>query len=401
MPPFNVFKVFGGSNKSASNAYPPQGGPSSVSGRKLSRRRDRHSSHAQVRKCVPLRVAPESDDWLVAATNGVPSYAHRRVYQSLRSRITYLHVMKISEDDLSRHMPVNEDHGHYEAAPGMAHGSYMSAHDMPLPLHQSSATTPYAQFHEELEDSEDTQSDGEDGRKHNPENRSTHSRSVHGQSTRSNRGDPYMGRTPTPYHPASVTHSISDTQPRPIIINYPEPPLARSSRTRDRHRDHPDEHGLRASANVAETSPTTQYPHSGYRPSTQLTIAPAAADTNAHRRTTHRSRKESAPPYLVGPDVNNTYCYIVPRGTNVIFQDEDGHEITRVGKFHPMYPSREPSNPAARKHTVPIVVQDEFGQELYSEKASHEREFLDSVLTEFVTIQKSLRDATRFTTVSW
>lgn len=271
MPPFNVFKVFGGSNKSASNAYPPQGAPSSVSGRKLSRRRDRHSSHAQVRNCVPLRVAPEFDDWLAAATNGLPSYAHRRMYQSFRSRITYLHVTKISEDELSRHMSVNEDHGHYEAAPSMAHGSYMGGHDIPPPapsvlshsqlpvepghprvrLVDPPVQTHYAQFHEELEDSEATQSDGEDGRKHNPENRSTHSRSVHGQSIRSNRGDPYMGRTPTPYHPASVTHSISDTQPRPIIINNPEPPLARSSRTRDRHRDHPDEHGRRTSANVA------------------------------------------------------------------------------------------------------------------------------------------------------
>ncbi|KAF4602159.1 hypothetical protein EYR40_005363 [Pleurotus pulmonarius] len=372
MPPFNVFKVFGGSNKSATNAYPPQGAPSSGSGRKLSRRRDRHSSHAQ----PPQMAYPPT-------------------------------LTVISEDDLSRHMSVNEDHGHYEPAPSMAHESYMGGQDMPPPaplvlshsqlpvepghprvrLVDPPVQTHYAQFHEDLEDSEATQSDGEDGRKHNPETRSTHSRSIHGQSIRSNRGDPYMGRTPTPYRPASVTHSISDTQPRPIIINNPEPPLARSSRTRDQHRDRPDEHGRRASANVAPdvdhmpfsshpqgTSPTTQYSHSAYGPSTQPQRQQAPS---AHRRTTHRSRKESAPPYLVGPDVNNTYCYIVPRGTNVIFQDEDGHEITRVGKFHPMYLSREPSNPATRKHTVPIVVQDEFGQELYRTGSITHRSYPD------------------------
>lgn len=109
--------------------------------------------------------------------------------------------MKISEDDLSRHMSVNEDHGHYEPAPSMAHESYMGGQDMPPPapsvlshsqlpvepghprvrLVDPPVQTHYAQFHEDLEDSEATQSDGEDGRKHNPENRSTHSRSVHGR----------------------------------------------------------------------------------------------------------------------------------------------------------------------------------------------------------------------------
>ena len=41
-----------------------------------------------------------------------------------------------------------------------------------------------------------------------------------------------------------------------------------------------------------------------------------------------KNHYDAQPPFPLGVDAN-TYCYIVPRGTNVIFQDEDGHEITR------------------------------------------------------------------------
>ncbi|KAJ7781329.1 hypothetical protein B0H16DRAFT_616267 [Mycena metata] len=46
--------------------------------------------------------------------------------------------------------------------------------------------------------------------------------------------------------------------------------------------------------------------------------------------------------------------YIVPGGMNVVFQDEDGNEITRVGDFT-----------GRQRATSPIIVQDEYGRELY------------------------------------
>ncbi|KAF8558890.1 hypothetical protein OG21DRAFT_998070 [Imleria badia] len=48
--------------------------------------------------------------------------------------------------------------------------------------------------------------------------------------------------------------------------------------------------------------------------------------------------------------------YIIPGGMNVIFQDEHGNEITRVGDFTGR---SRPSRPG------PFVVQDEHGRELY------------------------------------
>jgi len=53
----------------------------------------------------------------------------------------------------------------------------------------------------------------------------------------------------------------------------------------------------------------------------------------------------------------DTY-YIIPAGTNVIFQDENGKELTRVGDFS----GRRRSRPRREK---PLIVQDEFGNELY------------------------------------
>ncbi|KAJ6614328.1 hypothetical protein B0H10DRAFT_2045732, partial [Mycena sp. CBHHK59/15] len=51
--------------------------------------------------------------------------------------------------------------------------------------------------------------------------------------------------------------------------------------------------------------------------------------------------------------VDATY-YIIPGGMNVIFQDENGNEITRVGDFS-----------GRRRRISPIIVQDEYGRELY------------------------------------
>ncbi|KAF8450424.1 hypothetical protein L210DRAFT_3520488 [Boletus edulis BED1] len=58
--------------------------------------------------------------------------------------------------------------------------------------------------------------------------------------------------------------------------------------------------------------------------------------------------------------------YIIPGGMNVIFQDEYGNEITRVGDFSGR---TRPTRPG------PFVVQDEYGKELYRydghERGSH------------------------------
>ncbi|PPQ92404.1 hypothetical protein CVT25_008754 [Psilocybe cyanescens] len=56
------------------------------------------------------------------------------------------------------------------------------------------------------------------------------------------------------------------------------------------------------------------------------------------------------------------YNYIVPAGLNVIFQDEDGNVITRVGRRTRPYDTSHPVRSA------PIIVHDEFGRELYRTK---------------------------------
>ncbi|KAJ7507715.1 hypothetical protein B0H11DRAFT_1902766 [Mycena galericulata] len=66
-----------------------------------------------------------------------------------------------------------------------------------------------------------------------------------------------------------------------------------------------------------------------------------------------KSRPISPLRHTPEPVVDGTY-YIVPGGTNVVFQDEDGNEITRVGDFT-----------GRRRRISPIIVQDEFGRELY------------------------------------
>lgn len=58
------------------------------------------------------------------------------------------------------------------------------------------------------------------------------------------------------------------------------------------------------------------------------------------------------------PDV---YQYIVPVGVDIIFQDEAGIEIARVGNSKP---SKRNADDKPRNH-APIVVVDELGNELY------------------------------------
>ncbi|KAJ7937132.1 hypothetical protein B0H13DRAFT_199059 [Mycena leptocephala] len=46
--------------------------------------------------------------------------------------------------------------------------------------------------------------------------------------------------------------------------------------------------------------------------------------------------------------------YIIPKGLNVIFQDEDGNEITRVGEFN-----------GRQRRISTTIIQDEDGRELH------------------------------------
>lgn len=57
--------------------------------------------------------------------------------------------------------------------------------------------------------------------------------------------------------------------------------------------------------------------------------------------------------------VDGTY-YIVPGGMNVVFQDEEGNEIARVGDFS-----------GRRRKISPVIVQDEYGHELYRTSDIH------------------------------
>ncbi|KAL0949737.1 hypothetical protein HGRIS_009777 [Hohenbuehelia grisea] len=67
------------------------------------------------------------------------------------------------------------------------------------------------------------------------------------------------------------------------------------------------------------------------------------------------------PPLPKGP-ATGIHQYVVPAGANVIFQDEDGNEITRVGNLPSTY---QHGSTKSERRTVPIIVQDEFGRELY------------------------------------
>lgn len=71
----------------------------------------------------------------------------------------------------------------------------------------------------------------------------------------------------------------------------------------------------------------------------------------------HGHRQYEEPQRHIRGHIPDTY-YIIPAGTNVIFQDEDGNEITRIGDF-----SASRSNRYYRE--APLIVQDENGHEIY------------------------------------
>ncbi|KAJ6599147.1 hypothetical protein DFH09DRAFT_26818 [Mycena vulgaris] len=89
--------------------------------------------------------------------------------------------------------------------------------------------------------------------------------------------------------------------------------------------------------------PAAEWRHSPISRPLYRTVSP---ESSLHRGYEPRH----APSDPVDP---GTY-YIIPGGMNVVFQDEDGNEITRVGDFS-----------ARRRRISPIIVQDEYGHELY------------------------------------
>ncbi|KAI0366403.1 hypothetical protein BV20DRAFT_952253 [Pilatotrama ljubarskyi] len=106
-----------------------------------------------------------------------------------------------------------------------------------------------------------------------------------------------------------------------------------------------------------------------------------------HRR--HRERERSAPPRSYrdhpayweeplesseeppvvvvvehGKNGKKDKYYIIPGGAPVIFEDEDGNELTRVGDFSGRYkPPRRPR---------PVIVQDQYGREICRAGFSHD-----------------------------
>ncbi|PIL36739.1 hypothetical protein GSI_00428 [Ganoderma sinense ZZ0214-1] len=103
----------------------------------------------------------------------------------------------------------------------------------------------------------------------------------------------------------------------------------------------------------------------------------------AHREHRHRERERSAPPVFKSSGVHPAYWdkpldrdeeppvvvvvehgkngkkdkyYIIPAGAPVIFEDESGNELTRVGDFSGHY--RPP------RRTRPVIVQDQYGREI-------------------------------------
>ncbi|KAI0771470.1 hypothetical protein BD413DRAFT_54401 [Trametes elegans] len=120
-------------------------------------------------------------------------------------------------------------------------------------------------------------------------------------------------------------------------------------------------------------------PLHGVRPDIVHHSASYPSHQRAHRR--HRERERSAPPRAHrdhpayweepldpreeppvvvvvehGKHGKKDKYYIIPGGAPVIFEDEDGNELTRVGDFSGRYkPPRRPR---------PVIVQDQYGREI-------------------------------------
>ncbi|KAJ8502437.1 hypothetical protein ONZ45_g11762 [Pleurotus djamor] len=247
----------------------------------------------------------------------------------------------------------------------------------------------HPQLHEHFTNSDDERSDGMDERSSrrrvdripsqphsHSRSRSSHSHS-HSHSHSRITQAPYMGRAQTPYHASEA--SVAESHPSDIRIQpdyLPEaqvpsslpsraapPPVARQPTSERMPRSHDD----RASSRRPTKTQAPQHQYTPYVHPVQPTRAYSNSRRDNNMPPSSKNHYDAQPPFPLGVDAN-TYCYIVPRGTNVIFQDEDGHEITRIGQFqHPSNRSEDTLDyeSPTRKRTVPIIVQDEYGQELY------------------------------------
>ncbi|KAH7922459.1 hypothetical protein BV22DRAFT_656774 [Leucogyrophana mollusca] len=172
-----------------------------------------------------------------------------------------------------------------------------------------------------------------------------------------------------------ISDSLSDRPP--IVDTYersgdrymPESPIVLTDSGRggsDTESDHTIEHLRTPLASQYETR-TPPRPHpANYMPTGKSPTMIFADQPNEvypyHHRDDEYERR--LPMDVHGDPSGRPIYYIIPGGVNVIFQDERGHEITRVGDFN----RRQPSRPA------PFVVQDAQGQEIYRYDSSHSRE---------------------------
>ncbi|EJF62999.1 hypothetical protein DICSQDRAFT_126110 [Dichomitus squalens LYAD-421 SS1] len=84
--------------------------------------------------------------------------------------------------------------------------------------------------------------------------------------------------------------------------------------------------------------------------------------------------RDEEPPVVVvveyGKNGKKDKYYIIPAGAPVVFEDENGNELTRVGDFSGKY--RPPRRPR------PVIVQDQYGREICREHGSHHGSSLSS-----------------------
>ncbi|KAI0079684.1 hypothetical protein K474DRAFT_554198 [Panus rudis PR-1116 ss-1] len=156
-------------------------------------------------------------------------------------------------------------------------------------------------------------------------------------------------QTPTEYrdvfasasHPVLVNNSVVESVRPDIGHAYPGHPhrgYHPSSHAQYRHRSrggHKEDHRREHNKNhYAPSSSSGSYAHSDEEEYPSCVVV---VDRGRHGK-------------------QDTY-YVIPGGAPVIFQDEYGHELTRVGDFSGRYKPR----PLSR----PVIIQDENGREIY------------------------------------
>lgn len=152
------------------------------------------------------------------------------------------------------------------------------------------------------------------------------------------------------------THGSFASSNHPVVVNntgfeslqpeYGHVPSPRQDfeRSRHTHKDYPERH-IRGNDSYGRHAVGRE----DYR-----------FDQSSSSGSYYSSEEEEYPPYVlvVAPGHHgkkDTY-YVVPGGAPVIFEDENGNELTRVGDFSGRYRPRPQR---------PVIIQDEFGNEIY------------------------------------